>query len=195
MSHHTKQAMLKVMNRALDGDLPARASLENHLGASSHDSALWNNMQKVDRLLGSEPMAQAPADFCVNLMASIAALPAPRRLALSQKPRSDFRTMLGLLLSVIVLMPLVVAVLAFVQHWLSDPAALSVMLHQLMLLISTMGQAITSILPVIAQYVTGSLIIGLASVVLSISLLGFGLRWYSSLRREMVVYRIPVVAA
>jgi len=52
----------------------------------------------VDRLLGSEPMAQAPVDFCATLMASIAALPAPRRLSESQKARNDFRTMMGLLL-------------------------------------------------------------------------------------------------
>jgi hypothetical protein len=194
---YSKRAVLHVMNRALDGDLSpsAWASLSAHLGASGQDSALWNNMQQVDRLLGSEPMAQAPVDFCATLMATIAALPTPRRLSESQKHRNDFRTMMGLLLSVIILMPLVVSVLVFVQHWLSDPAALNALLHQLMLLISTMGQAITSILPVIAPYAIGSVIVAFVVTVLSTSLLAVGMRWHLSLRREMVVYRIPVIAA
>src|SRR2546430_153712 len=92
---YSRRAALHIMNHALDGDLPpsARASLDAHLGASGQDSALWNSMQRVDRLLGAEPMAQAPVDFCATLMASIAALPAPRRLSESHKHRNDFRTM------------------------------------------------------------------------------------------------------
>jgi len=184
---YTRQTARHDMNLALDGELPEaeRASLVTHLETSRADAVMWANMQTVDQLFSAEPMLQAPVDFAACVMSAIAVEKQPAR------QRNDLRAVIGLLLTVIVLLPLVLSTLIFVQRWLSDPAALNVLLRQVMMLINTIAQAVTSIFQVIAQYAAGSLIfVGfLATAALAV----MALQWLAG-RREVVVYRIPVIA-
>src|SRR5258708_32046871 len=98
------------MNLALDGELPAsaRASLDAHLEKSRAESEMWANMRTVDQLFSAEPMLQAPVDFAACVMSVIAAEKQPAR------QRNDLLAVIGLLLTVIVLLPLVLSTLIFV---------------------------------------------------------------------------------
>ena len=186
--HYSRQTARHDMNLALDGELPdaSKASLGAHLENSAADTALWSNMRTVDQLFSAEPMVQAPVDFAARVKSTIAA----EKQAASARQRTDLRTAVGLLLTVVLLLPLVVSTLIFVQRWLSDPAALSSLLHQIMLLINTIAQAITSIFPVIAQDAAGGLLLTLLATGAIAALM---VQWMTS-RREIVVYRIPVIA-
>jgi hypothetical protein len=156
------------------------------------DSVLWDKMRTVDRLLSNEPMIEAPVDFAAKVMASIAAGKQPEPV----HSRNDLRVAIGLTLTVVILLPLVLTSLLVVQRWLSDPAALSVLLRQIMVLVNTIAQAFASIIEVGAQALSGNMImVMLATAFLSIFSGAIFVRWFGSLRREVVVYRIPVIAA
>ncbi len=187
---YTRQTARHDMNLALDGELPdsAKASLTAHLETSRADAALWAKMRTVDQLFSAEPMLNCPVDFAARVMTAIAAEKRPE----AARQRNDLRAVIGLLLTVLLLLPVVISALIFVQRWLSDPAALNVLLRQVMLLINTLAQAVTSMFQVIAQYAAGSLILMglLASAVLAV----MAIQWLAARRDENVVYRIPVIA-
>lgn len=185
---YTRQTARHDMNLSLDGELSesAKASLDLHLEKSSADSTLWLNMRSVDQMFGAEPMLQAPCDFAARVMAAIAVESQPEAV----RQRNDLRAVMGLLLTVIVLLPLVVSTLLFVQRWVSDPAALNVLLQQVMNLINMIAQAVMSIFQVIAEYAAGGLI--LVGLLATAALAAMGLQWL--VNRNEVVYRIPVIA-
>lgn len=187
---YTRQTARHDMNLALDGELSQseRAELDLHVEKSSADITFWNNMRAVDQMFSAEPMLQAPCDFAARIMAAIAVENQPETV----RKRNDLRAVMGLLMIVIVLLPLAVSTLLFVQRWLNDPAALSVLLRQVMMLINTIAEAVMSIFQVIAQYAAGGLIV--AAVLAAVALVGMTLQWVASRHDETVVYRIPVIA-
>jgi len=187
---YTRQTARHDMNLALDGELSQseRTVLDLHLEKSSADTTLWNNMRKVDQMFSAEPMLTAPCDFAARVMAAIAVESQPEAM----RKRNDLRAVMGLLMIVIVLLPLVVSTLLFVQRWLNDPAALSVLLQQVMNLVNMIAQAVMSIFQVIADYAAGGLIV--ATILASVALAVMGLQWFATRRDDSVVYRIPVIA-
>jgi hypothetical protein len=187
---YTRQTARHDMNLALDGELSQseRATLDLHLEKSSADLTLWNNMRSVDQMFSAEPMLQAPCDFAARVLAAIAVDNQPETV----RKRSDLRAVMGLLMIVIVLLPLVVSTLLFVQRWLNDPAALSVLLQQVMNLVNMIAEAVISIFQVIAQYAAGGLIV--AGILAIVALSVMALHWFATSRDDSVVYRIPVIA-
>src|SRR5258708_21001188 len=79
MTHNKRLSLEDVrrdMNLALDNSLSDtdRTKFEQHLAVSPYDRMVWEGMQSVDRLLRSERGdMQAPPDFAMRVMASIAA--------------------------------------------------------------------------------------------------------------------------
>jgi hypothetical protein len=189
---YSKQLALRQMNMALDDSLSdsERATLDVQL---NHDDAmLWDNMQRVDRLLSTEPMIEAPFDFAAKVMASIATAKAPTRV------RTDLRAAMGLLLTALALLPLVIATLLFVRRWLNDPQALNALIHQITLLFNTIVQAATSVFQLLVPSIGGNwMVIAIITTLAPIVLFAGVVRWYYAAfsRRDVVVYRIPVIAA
>jgi len=179
------------MNLALDHSLPdpSKAALEARIGKSPQDAVFWDRLQMVDGLLGSAPVAEAPFNFADKVMASIAAGKAPTPV----KQHQGLSTVFGLLLALVIVVPLLLSTGMTIRGWLSDPAALNVMLQQIVLLLNNMAQFVMSLFQSLAQITQDSLVIpGLLSVTIPITLIWGWVMWSASLRRQQVVYRIPV---
>ncbi len=194
MSRGTPRDVKREMNLALDHSLPdsSQAALEAHLAKSPPDAMFWDNLQRVDALFSGAPMAEAPLNFADKVMASIAAgkVPAPA------KPHRGLSTVFGLLLALIIVLPLLFTAAVTIRQWLSDPAALNILLQQIVLLLNSVAQLTASFFQVLAQYASDNLVIpALLSVTIPITLIWGWMMWYTSLRRQQVVYRIPVRAA
>ena len=184
------------MNLALDNSLSDtdRTKFEQHLAVSPYDRMVWEGMQSVDRLLRSERGdMQAPPDFAMRVMASIAAGKAPQ----PEHQRTDLRAVIGLLLAIALLLPVVLTTMLFVRHLLTDPTAQQVLLQQITIVVRAGAQAISSVFQVVAAYVSSNVIImGLLITSAGVTTLAWG--WmirYFAVRRTQVVYRIPVRAA
>ncbi len=188
MTHNKRLSLEDVrrdMNLALDNSLSDtdRTKFEQHLAVSPYDRMVWEGMQSVDRLLRSERGdMQAPPDFAMRVMASIAA---------------GLRAVMGLLLAIALLLPVVLTTMLFVRHLLTDPTAQQVLLQQITIVVRAGAQAISSVFQVVASYVSSNVIImGLLITSAGVTTLAWG--WmirYFAVRRTQVVYRIPVQAA
>src|SRR5258707_5786450 len=94
------------MNLALDNSLSDtdRTKFEQHLAVSPYDRMVWEGMQSVDRLLRSERGdMQAPPDFAMRVMASIAAGQTPQ----PPQQSTHLRAVIGLLFANALLLPVV----------------------------------------------------------------------------------------
>jgi hypothetical protein len=199
--HVVKRDIKREMNLALDHELvdEARSALDTHLSSSAQDAALWDRMQTVDHLLSAEPLVEAPSDFASKVMAFIAAntVNAPSvQENLEARSRAGLGAAFGLVLAVVITVPLVATALIAVQRWLSDPAALNTLLQQTVLFLNTIAQAVASFLQVIASYTVDNPILpALLTTLIPLTMIWGWLMWYTSLRRQQVVYRIPVRVA
>ncbi|MEP7285913.1 MAG: hypothetical protein ABI947_09110 [Chloroflexota bacterium] len=189
---YSQQDARRDMNMALDSQLSdtTQESLYAHLAESRQASQLWENMQKVDRLLANEPMLQAPPTFAAMLMASLSTRPAPQPVY----HRTDLRAVVGLLLAVCVVLPGVIATLIVVQRWLSDPDALNMLVQRLVWLLNTIAQAFTAMLEVIAHYAVANPFLFSVAPMLMVAAILWSTSYVTN-RREQIVYRIPVQAA
>jgi anti-sigma factor RsiW len=191
MMHNSQQRDIKRdMNLALDHVLPDadRAALDTHIAGSPEDAALWTRLKTVDHLLGGEPILQAPPDFASKVMVAIAAAPAPTR--------ARNRGFLGLFLIIGILVPLVSLGLIGLQHWLSDPAAITIALQQVVQFLNSAAQTFASLLQTLAAYTVETPILpALLTTLIPLVMVWGWLMWYTSLRRQQVVYRIPVRTA
>jgi hypothetical protein len=192
-THHTKRNIRRDMNLALDHALSAQAetALRAHLSATSGDAALWDRLQAVDRLLGSEPMVQAPPDFASKVMASIAAG------AATNKAPARRQSWLGLtlepLLAVGIAVPLAATAVIAILRWLSNPAALNNLMQQIVLTLNTVAQAVASLFQALAGYLTGNAVLpALLTTIIPLIMIWGWFMWYTAQRRRLVVYRIPV---
>ncbi len=192
MIHNSHQRDIKRdMNLALDHLLPDtdQAALDAHVSASPEDAALWNRMQMVDRLLASEPMMEASPDFASRVMLAVAAAPAPGKARKQARLSAAF----GLILGIVVSVPLISLGLIALQHWLSDPEAISILLQQVVRFLNSVAQAFASLLQTISSYTVETPILpALLTTVIPLVMLWGWLMWYTSMRRQQVVYRIPV---
>jgi len=126
-------------------------------------------------------------------MASIAAGKQPQ----PEPQRTDLRAVIGLLVAIALLLPVVLTTLLFVRHLITDPVAQEVLFQQISFVLRAGAQAISSVFQVVANYVSGNvLIMGLLVMSAGVTTLTWG--WmirYFAVRRTQVVYRIPVQAA
>ncbi|HLY25288.1 MAG TPA: hypothetical protein VKQ72_03045 [Aggregatilineales bacterium] len=185
------------MNLALDNELgeTARASFEEHLRDSAQDSALWERMQRVDHLLHSEGVLEAPPDMAANIMTLVAKVPAPGLRRASREQPS--RTPIEMLLTTAVMLIIALPALLFIHHLLADPAALNTLVQQIGSVLDSGAKAIDSALRGIANFNWANIILALSLVVsglLTVLTWGWMVRAVS-LRRQQVVYRIPVEMA
>ncbi len=197
MIHNSHQRDLKRdMNLALDHLLPDtdQAALDARVAASPEDAALWTRMQMVDHMLTSEPMIEAPLDFASKVMVAVATAPAPGMAP--SKGRAGLSAAFGLMLALVIMVPAVSLGLIGLQHWLSDPAAISTLFQQIVQFLNTVAQAIASLLQTLAEYTIETPILpALLTTLVPLVMLWGWLMWYTSLRRRQVVYRIPVRVA
>ncbi len=96
-----------LMNRILDDEVDPETwqGFAVHLDESPADSAVWDRMREVDRLLRQEPMAAPPAGFAARVMSQV-------RGQAEAAPRADGFT-LAIRLTVIALIGLVVMLGAY----------------------------------------------------------------------------------
>jgi anti-sigma factor RsiW len=196
--HYNRQLARHEMNLALDGMLTDKeqSSLKAHLAESSADAKTWSNLQTVDRILSVEPMISAPSNFAAGIMAQIAAgkVTAEGHPYAVPPPRTDLRTVIGMLFATIAMMPVAFVVMLFVQRLLTNPVEQQLLLQRITWLVNVFAQAITLLLQVVAQNAWAiGITAGLAALVTSFTTIRITLSRMS--RRNMVVYRIPVVAA
>src|SRR5258708_8445978 len=191
---HSRRDLQRDMNLALDGmlDDEARVQLAKHL-AETPKEVLWDRMQKVDRLLDSEPGLQAPPDFAMKLMGAISAgklpRPAPRR--------TDLRAVIGMLMTVALVLPVALVTLLFMRQLLTDPVAFNTLIAQVSIIFNTGIQAITSVFQGIAKNITGDSLLAvslLTSLTLTLLTLSGMVRYFTA-KQQQVGYRIPVQAA
>jgi hypothetical protein len=192
---YNKQTARQDMNLALDDMLDDASSLYKHLVISPQDRQLWDDMQTVDRLFSAEPMLQAPVDFATKVMASIAEGSAQDTHAHPIRQRSDFRAVMALALTVIVLMPIVLGTSLTLYNLLRDPGAMTVLGYQIAGIFQVIGQTFNAALQVAAPYFMPLLVaLGAMSLTFYATMIWIGFT-RSANRREMVVYRIPVTVA
>jgi hypothetical protein len=194
MSRATSGDIKRDMNLALDHSLPeaSKAALEARIAKSPQDAVLWDRMQMVDGLLGGAPVAEAPFNFADKVMASIAAGKAPTPV----KQHRGLSTVFGLLLAIVIVVPLLLTAGVTVRQWLSDPTALSTLLQQIILLLNGISQLAAGLFQMLAQYAQDNRVIpALLSVTIPITLVWGWVMWMTSLRRQQIVYRIPVRVA
>lgn len=197
MTHNkslSRRDLKRDMNLALDGMLDDEASIQlaKRL-AESPKEVLWDRMQKVDRLLASEPGLQAPPDFAMKVMSAISA----GKMPLPAHNRTDLRAVIGMLLAVALLLPVVLITLLFMRQLLTDPVALNTLIAQVSVVFNTGIQAITSVFRGIANNITGDTLLVVSLITsLTLSLLTWsGMVRFFTAKRQQVVYRIPVQAA
>ncbi len=194
-NRHAGRMIKRDMNLALDHLLPEseQAALDAHLAQSSGDASLWRAMHTVNDLFTGAPEIQAPPDFASKVMAAIAAAPAQAPVSVSPTGPS---TIFGLALGVVIAAPLIIAAFLGIQNWASDPAALNTLLQQIVVALNTVTQAIAAIFQMIAGYINGNPIIpALLTTIIPLLMVWGWLMWYTSQRRQQIVYRIPVSAA
>ena len=111
------------MNRALDEPLtgPALAELQAWLEDSPSQSALYEQLRRVDDLLRHPPMVAAPADLAAQVMLGI-----QQGKHEAYAPRRRLRLLLGLgLLGVLVSIPLAAVLLLAVVPAAVEPGVLA----------------------------------------------------------------------
>jgi hypothetical protein len=190
----TQRNIERDMNLALDDALPetAEAALKAHLAGSPRDAALFNRMRDVDNLFANASMVQAPPDFAAKVMAAIAAQTAEDG-ALATRPQTGTGAALGLLLAFLTTVPLAVLGINAIQNWLSDPAAINTLLRQLVMMLNNLAQAIAALFQVIATYTVEKPVLpALLTTTIPLTMIWGWFMWYTSMRRQQVVYHIPV---
>jgi hypothetical protein len=191
-SFSTQRDIERDMNLALDDALPetAEAALKAHLAGSPRDAALFNRMRDVDKLFAGASMVQAPPDFAGKVIAAIAAQTAEDS-ALAARPQTG--TSAGLLLAFLTTVPLAVLGINAIQNWLSDPAAINTLLQQLVMMLNNLAQAIAALFQMIATYTVDKPVLpALLTTTIPLIMIWGWFMWYTSMRRQQVVYHIPV---
>lgn len=192
-SYQTKRNIEQDINLALDDALsePEQAALRVHLAGAPDDAAVFNRMRAVDNLFSSAGMCQAPVDFASKVMAAIAAQPADQ--VTQARIRSSLGAAIGLLVAFVAMVPLAVVGVITLQHWLGNPAAINVLMQQVVMLLNALSQALASLFSMLATYTIDKPILPalLTTTIPLVMIWGWSM-WYASMRRQQVVYRIPV---
>src|SRR5258708_17985503 len=143
----SRQEVRHNMNMVLDNALPVSAeiALEEHLAASYQDASLFENMKTVDRLFASEPRLRAPTNFSAHVMAALAAGKAPQPAA----HRTDLRTVLGLVLATLILLPVFLLTMSYVHQILSDPIAFNILAQRIIWIFNFVGHSMSSLVEAI----------------------------------------------
>jgi hypothetical protein len=185
------------MNLALDNQLDnsARAAFEDHLRESMTDSDMWERIQRVDHLLRSEPMLEAPPDMMGNIMNLVAKVPAPAARRASREHAS--RAPVEMLLTTAVMLIIALPAFLLIHYLLTDPVALNSLVQQINSILSSGATAIDNALKGIANFNWANMILILSLIVsgiLTVLTWGWMVRSVST-RRQQIVYRIPVEVA
>ena len=192
-----KRSIEHAMNMALDDTLPetAEAELKAHFANSPGDAALFNRMREVDNLLASASAVQAPPQLASRIMAAIAAQAAEGK-APARTPQTGTSTALGLVLLFLIMAPLAVLGISAAQRWIGDPEAINTLMQQFVLLLNGLAQAIASVLQMIATYTVDKPVLpALLTTTIPLIMIWGWFMWYTSMRRQQVVYRSPVSVA
>ena len=190
----SRQEVRHNMNMALDNALPVSAeiALEEHLAASYQDASLFENMKTVDRLFASEPQLRAPTNFSAHVMAALAAGKAPQPAA----HRTDLRTVLGLVLATLILLPVFLLTMSYVHQILSDPIAFNILAQRIIWIFNFVGHSMSSLVEAISANSNSALIgLGALLTILCAAVFWTGFNRIFWNRKELVVYRIPVQVA
>ena len=176
----------EAMNRALDQELEpeARAALNVHFDQTPADAHRWQRMQRVDRMLRTAPLTNAPAGFAERVMA---ALLAGRKAQPDRDPRAGIGIAIGVWLASALTIPILGAALYVLARLLLDSATLANAIHAARVLWTNF----TDLLNVLKiQVRTLPLALLLTTVPLTVACAG--LARLLGARTPEITYRIPV---
>lgn len=124
----------RLMQEALDKNLPAEALSELYaqIDQSPADSAEFNRLRQVDRLLRTAPYERAPQGLALKIMARLAEGLQPENLTRS----SGLALALGLALAALVMTPLLAAIGWLIMNTLSSASALGAVIGQIVSLLA-----------------------------------------------------------
>lgn len=139
------EQLRQLMQDALDANLSAEAyhALRRRLDENPNESAEFNRLKQVDKLLKEAPYERAPRHLALQIMARLAEAMKPENLSRT----SGLALALGLSLVMLVAVPLLVSAIGLFLYAAGSAAALSAVLHQIINLLA----AVMSMLEVFMQ--------------------------------------------
>ncbi|MHB8627951.1 MAG: anti-sigma factor family protein [Aggregatilineales bacterium] len=176
----------EAMNLALDQELEpeARVALNAHFEQTPVDAHRWQRMQRIDRMLRTAPMTNAPAGFAERVMA---ALLAGRKAQPDRDPRAGIGIAVGVWLASALAIPILGAALYVLARLLLDSATLASAVHAARVLWANFVDLMNT-LKIQAKALPLALL--LATVPLTVACAG--LARLLGARAPEITYRIPV---
>lgn len=181
-AHDSREAM----NQALDQELnpEARAALTAHLERTPADAYRWQRLQRIDRMLHTAPMTNAPAGFAERVMA---ALVAGRKAQPERDPRAGIGIAVGVWLASTLAIPILGAALYVLVRLLSDSTTLMHAIHAARLLWTNFMGALSAL-----RIQLQALPLALGMAVVPLTAVSAGLARLLAVRTPEITYRIPV---
>lgn len=176
----------EAMNLALDQELEpeARVALNAHMEQTPTDAHLWQRMQRVDRMLRTAPMTNAPSGFAGRVMA---ALLSGRKAQPARDPRAGIGIAVGVWLASALAIPILGAALYLLARLLLDSAALASAVHAAQVLWAGFTDWLNTL-----KIQAKALPLTLLLAVTSLTVVSAGLARLFSARSTEITYRIPV---
>ena len=124
----------RLMQEALDKNLPAEelSALYAQIDQSPADTAEFNRLKQVDRMLSAAPYQRAPQGLALKIMARLAEGLQPENLTRS----SGLALALGLALVTLILTPLLAVIGLLILNTISSASALSSLIGHIVTLLA-----------------------------------------------------------
>ncbi len=186
MAYLKPQSSREAMNLALDQELEpeTRIALNAHIDQTPADAHLWQGMQRLDRMLRTAPMSNAPSGFAERVMA---ALLSGRKAQPDRDPRAGIGIAIGVWLASALAIPILGAALYVLARLLLDSATLASAVHTAQVVWASFIDLLNT-LKIQAKALPLAFLLAAASLTVVCA----GLVRLLAVRNPEITYRIPV---